>query len=277
MKIGEYNRLTVSRILEFGAFLIDEGQQEVLLPKRYLKGGERAGDEMDVFVYNDSEDRPVATTEQPFAVVGDFVLLKVKSVNAVGAFLDWGLTAKDLLVPFREQRVTMKTGRSYVVRVYLDRSSNRVVASAKLDKFLAKTPARYYHRQKVDLLVVQRTDLGYKVIVDSQHWGLLYESELYREVNVGEHLTGFVKNVRPDGKIDVTLNKIERLRVEDVAKAIVAHMRQHGGVLGLNDHSTPEEILSTLGCSKKDFKKAIGLLYREHRVSLSQDEQIRLA
>ena len=205
MKIGQYNKLMINRFVDFGAYLIDDEDNEVLLPKRYLTGDEELDDWIEVFVYNDSENRPVATTEHPHATVGEFCLMRVKAVNAIGAFLDWGLVAKDLLVPFREQRVRMQAGRSYIVYVYLDENSGRIVASAKLDKFLGDSLPDYYHRQKVDALIVQQQEIGYRVIIDGKHWGMIYNNEIYNPVNIGEHHMAFVKQVRDDGKIDVTL------------------------------------------------------------------------
>ena len=268
MKLGEYNKLMINRFVDFGAYLIDEQGNEVLLPKRYLSGEEELDDYLEVFVYNDSENRPVATTERPFATVGQFCLMRVKAVNAIGAFLDWGLVAKDLLVPFREQRVRMQAGRSYIVYVYLDPSSERIVASAKLDKFLGNTLPDYYHRQKVDVLITQQLEIGYRVILDGKFWGMIYNNELYQQVNIGEHHIGFIKQVRDDGKIDVTLAKIEKMRIDDVADDILKYLQQNGGSMALNDKSSPEEILRTFNCSKKDFKKALGLLYKQHKVSL---------
>lgn len=275
MKIGEYNELTIRREAEQGLYLADADGNEVLLPRRYVTTAMVPGQTLRVMVYTDSEDRPVATTDVPKATVGQFALMRVNQVNPVGAFLDWGLAGKELLVPFREQRVTMQAGRSYVVRVYLDEASRRVVASAKLDRFVGLETPDYYHRQRVDALIVQRTDLGFKVIVDGKHWGLLYDNELRHNVNVGEHHTAFVKRVRPDGKIDLTMNKIERLRVEDIASNIMQLLHDGGGTLALTDRSTPEQIANTLGCSKKDFKKAVGLLYRQHLVTIN-DTDIKL-
>ena len=268
IKIGEYNKLTINRFVDFGAYLIDNEDNEVLLPKRYLSGEEELDDNIEVFVYNDSENRPVATTEHPFATVGQFSLMRVKAVNAIGAFLDWGLVAKDLLVPFGEQRVRMQAGRSYIVYIYLDPSSQRIVASAKLDKFLNKSVPDYYHRQKIDVLITQQHEIGYRVIVDGKHWGMIYNNELYQQVNIGEHHMGFIKQVRDDGKIDVTLAKIEKMRIDDVAALILDYLQENGGTMTLNDKSTPDEILRTFNCSKKDFKKALGLLYKQHRVTL---------
>lgn len=274
MKIGQYNKLTINQFVDFGAYLIDDEDNEVLLPKRYLTGDEKLDDTIEVFVYNDSENRPVATTEHPHATVGQFCLLRVKAVNAVGAFLDWGLVAKDLLVPFREQRVRMQAGRSYIVYVHIDPSSGRIVASAKLDRFLNKTYPDYYHRQKVDVLIVQQLEIGYRIIVDGKHWGMIYNNELYQQVNVGEHHMGFVKQVRDDGKIDVTLAKIEKMRIDDVAYEILNYLQENGGIMTLSDKSSPEDILNTFNCSKKDFKKALGLLYKLHKVTLGDEVKL---
>ena len=268
MNIGEYNELKINRTVDFGVYLIDDDTHEVLLPKRYVMPDMKVGDSIRVFVYNDSENRPVATTEEPYAVVGDFALMRVKAVNKVGAFLDWGLTAKDLLVPFSEQRVDMKAGRSYIVHVYLDPASKRIVASAKLSKFLNHTDPDYYHRQRVEVLVVQASDLGYRVIVNNAHWGQIYQNETYQNVNVGDRLTAFVKQVRRDGKVDVTLAKIEKMRVDDLADRVVDYLEAHGGEMPLTDKSSPEDIQDAFQCSKKDFKKALGLLYKQQKVTL---------
>ena len=272
MKAGEYNTLMINRFVDFGAYLIDEEGNEVLLPKRYLTGEEELDDYLEVFVYNDSENRPVATTEHPVATVGQFCLMRVKAVNEVGAFLEWGLTAKDLLVPFREQRVKMLPGRSYIVRVYLDDKSGRIAASAKLDKFLDNELPQYYHRQKVDVLIARQLEIGYRVIVDGKFWGIIYNNEIYSPVNIGEHHMGFIKQVRDDGKIDVTLAKIEKMRIDDVAVAITRYLDSHNGTMPLTDKSSPELIMKTFNCSKKDFKKALGLLYKQHKVTLGENE-----
>lgn len=270
MQIGKYNDLTVNRFVDFGAYLADEQGNEVLLPKRYLTVQERQGDVLHVFVYNDSENRPVATTETPHAQVGDFALLRVNQVNQVGAFLDWGLANKELLVPFREQRVRMQAGRSYIVYVYVDHHTQRIVASAKINKFLDNTMPRFRHRQKVDVLVVQRTELGYKVIVDNLFWGMLYSNEIYGDVNIGDRRTAYIKHVRPDGKIDLTLEMIEKMRVEHLSDAILAYLQSHGGTMDFTDKSEPKAIQDAFECSKKDFKKALGLLYKQKKVVLGE-------
>ena len=268
MRIGEYNTLMINRFVDFGAYLIDEQGDEVLLPKRYLTGEEELDDMIEVFVYNDSENRPVATTEHPVATVGQFCLMRVRAVNEIGAFMEWGLVAKDLLVPFREQRVRMQAGRSYIVYVHLDPASKRIIGSAKLDKFLDNSFLDFYHRQKVDILVVQQQEIGYRVIINNKYWGMIYNNELYQQVNIGEHHMGFIKQVRDDGKIDVTLAKIEKMRVDDVAAAILSYMQENNGIMTLTDKSSPDEIMRTFNCSKKDFKKALGLLYKQQKVIL---------
>lgn len=274
IEIGKYNDLRVNRFVDFGLYLIDDEANEVLLPKRYLTGEEQIDDMLHVFVYNDSENRPVATTETPYAVVGDFALMRVNQVNQVGAFLDWGLVNKELLVPFREQRVRMQAGRSYIVYVYIDDATKRIVASAKLNKFLDNKMPRFYHCQKVDVLVVQRTELGYKVIVDNLFWGLLYSNEIYGDINIGDRRTGFIKQVRDDGKIDVTLEKIEKVRVDDLGEVIENYLKKHGGEMTLNDKSDPKDIMDTFNCSKKDFKKALGLLYKQKKVTLGETTKL---
>lgn len=272
MELGVTNKLRVSRIVTWGVMLADDDGREILLPNRFTTGQEQVGQKVWAFVYTDSEDRPVATTEVPKAQVGDFALMRVNEVNAVGAWLDWGLSGKELLVPFSEQRVRMQAGRSYVVRVLVDEQSQRVVASAKLGKFLDnESRPDYYHREKASVLVVQRTELGYKVIVDDRYWGLLYADEVWGNLNVGDRRTAFVKQVRPDGKIDLTLEKIEKLRVDDLGATILKHLQEHGGTMPLTDKSTPEEIAKAFSCSKKDFKKALGLLYRNKQVLLEPD------
>lgn len=274
IEIGKYNDLRVNRFVDFGLYLIDDEANEVLLPKRYLTGEEQIDDMLHVFVYNDSENRPVATTETPYAVVGDFALMRVNQVNQVGAFLEWGLVNKELLVPFREQRVRMQAGRSYIVYVYIDDATKRIVASAKLNKFLDNKMPRFYHHQKVDVLVVQRTELGYKVIVDNLFWGLLYSNEIYGDINIGDRRTGFIKQVRDDGKIDVTLEKIEKVRVDDLGEVIENYLKKHGGEMTLNDKSDPKDIMDTFSCSKKDFKKALGLLYKQKKVTLGETTKL---
>lgn len=270
-KIGKSNTLTISREEDFGLYLRDDEDNEILLPRRYVTSGMQPGDTVEVFVYNDSEDRPVATTEHPYAQVGDFALLRVKAVNNIGAFLDWGLL-KDLLVPFREQKVRMTPGRSYIVYVYLDDNTQRIVASAKIDKFLDNKIPSYKFRQKVDILVVQRTELGFKVVVDNLFSGIIYHNEIYQDVNIGDRFKAFVKNVREDGKIDLKLGDREVKRVKSLTATILEYMERNGGTIGITDNSSPELIRSVFSCSKKDYKKALGMLYKAKEIAITPDE-----
>lgn len=267
MKIGQNNILTVSRKSDFGLYLRDESDLEVLLPTRYVSSDMKIGMELNVFVYRDSEDRPVATTETPLAKVGDFTQLKVSGVNAIGAFMDWGLP-KELLVPFSEQKVRMESERWYIVYVYLDDNTGRVVASAKLEKFLNNTIPNYRTGDVANILVWQRTDLGYKVIVDNLHSGMIYFSDLHKELNIGERHEAKIKQIRKDGKIDLTLGGHVADRTHAVSETIMEMLTGQNGKLEISDHSTPEEIHSLFGCSKKDFKKAIGSLYKQKKIIL---------
>ena len=269
--IGKINSLEIARRTEQGFYLIDENGNEVLLPNRYITADMNIGDTIDVFVYNDSEDRPIATTETPYAQVGEFALLRVKAVNSIGAFLDWGLM-KDLLVPFREQRMRMIAGRSYIVYVYVDDESKRIVASAKLDKFLDNKIPEYKFRKKADILVVKRTDLGFKVIVDNLFSGMIYHDEIYQDINIGEHYTAFIKNVRPDGKIDLKLGDREVKRVKGLADVIMDYIKANGGSMQITDSSSPEMIRAVSNCSKKDFKKTLGFLYKAKKIIITPSE-----
>ncbi|MCM1349311.1 MAG: S1-like domain-containing RNA-binding protein [Firmicutes bacterium] len=270
MKIGNYNTLKVARHADFGVYLADESGNEVLLPARYITDPLADGEEIRVFVYNDSEDRPVATTETPKATVGEFAYLTVKSVNNVGAFLDWGLL-KDLLVPFSQQKERMVQGRTYLVYVYLDHSSKRIVATAKINQYLGNMYPDYKRGDRVEALVCKRTPIGYSCIVNNNHKGMLYASELFRPVEPGNRLTAYVKSVREDGKIDLTLNDSSQARTATLASKISRYMESRGGSLDLGDHSSPDVIKFRFQCSKKDFKKAIGLLLKEHKIKKESD------
>ncbi|MBD5360287.1 MAG: GntR family transcriptional regulator [Muribaculaceae bacterium] len=266
VNIGQFNRLKVSRLADFGAYLDAGNDVEILIPTRYLDGVTEVGQELNVFVYTDSEDRLIATTEQPLIQVGQFGFLQVKDVNQkVGAFLEW-VPSKDLLCPFSEQRVKMTPGNVYLVYAYLDDTTKRVVASAKVEKFLGNVYPDYRPHQRVNVLVVQRTEIGYKVIVDGKHWGMLYVDELIQHPEIGSSLTAYVKKVREDGKIDVTMKDTNGRRAKSTADVILELMHENGGFIALNDKSSPEEIAEFVGCSKKDFKKSIGLLYKERKI-----------
>jgi hypothetical protein len=272
--IGKYNTLKIVKFTDFGVYLDGSELGEILLPRRYVRGDLRAGARVEVFLYLDSEDRLVATTEKPLAIVGDFAFLKVKAVNEVGAFLDWGLP-KDLLVPFREQRMPMAEGRSYFVFLYLDGASRRIVASAKLNKFIDPSPPAYAESQEVNLLIVKRTELGFNAIIDNAHWGVLYENEIFQELQIGQRVKGFIKKVREDQKIDLRLQQSGYRKVTDLTGTILNALRANGGFLEITDHSSPERIRTLLGTSKKAFKMAVGALYKRRLIAL-EDNGLRL-
>ena len=279
IKLGKFNTMRVVRLVDFGAYLgdpDDEKSAERLLPARYMPEDLRPGDTIDVFVYRDNENRPIATTDEPYATVGEFAYMQVNQVNDIGAFLDWGLV-KELLVPFSEQKAKMRPGGIYLVYVYLDDATQRIVASAKIEKFLGNVFPEYKIGQRVRALVYQHTDIGYKAIVDNLHQGLLYENELFRPVELEETVEAYVKRVRPDGKIDLTLSSSTRDRVDEISDRIIEYLRKPDAS-AVSDHLSPEEIRKLFGCSKKDFKKAVGMLYRSHAVSIgSEDKLIRLS
>lgn len=272
-QLGRINTLKINRKSDFGLYLIDEEGNEILLPNRYVAPDMHIGDEIDVFVYKDSEDRITATTETPKAQVGEFALLRVVATNSAGAFLDWGLP-KDLLVPFREQKMRMQTGRSYIVYVYVDYNSDRIVASVKIDKFLDNRPADYHQGDPVEILIAQRTDMGYKVIIDNLHSGIIYHNEIFKEINIGDRMEAYIKSVREDGKIDVTLADRADRRTMELADKILMHLMSHGRRMALTDKSSPEAIKAAFECSKKDFKKAIGHLYKKKLITLSPTETV---
>lgn len=272
MTIGSYNTLKVARSVDFGLYLSDDEGNEVLLPSRYVPSRVRQGDEIEVFVYRDSENRPIATTERPYATVGQFVYLQVVDVNKTGAFLDWGLT-KDLMCPFREQKIKMQKGMEYLVYVYLDDATQRVVASAKIEKFLDNVFPRLRHGDEVDALVYRHTDIGYKAIVNNLYSGLIYENETYAPISLGgTPIKAYVKHVREDGKIDLTVTPPASDRIPSIEQNIIKRMKSLGGILDLNDKSSPEDIKRRFNCSKKDFKRALGSLYRQHIIAITPDE-----
>ena len=269
VNIGKYNRLKVVKKVDFGAYLDGGNGVEILLPEKYVEPTVEIGDELDVFIYTDSEDRLIATTETPFAKVGEFAFLQVSQVNEVGAFLDWGISGKDLLVPFSEQKTRMMRGGIYPVYVYLDVTSKRVVASTKLDKFLGNTIPKYKRGDNVKALVLRHEEPGYRVIVDNLFKGIIYDSDLYSEIELGETIDAHVKQVREDGKIDLSPGPDAASRVRVLAEKIYYLAEASNGTMPLSDASTPEEIKSLLQCSKKDFKKAVGFLLKNGIVSQS--------
>ncbi len=268
-EIGKTGRLKIVRMHDHGIYLDGGELGEILLPPRFAPKHCVVGDTLEAFIYVDTDDTLVATTEKPKAEVGRFACLKVASVSPYGAFLDWGLK-KDLLVPFAEQRGEMVAGRAYIVRLYLD-NSGRIAASQKLDKFLDRQPPHYHRHQKVQLLIADTTDMGYKAIVDDTHWGLLYRDEVFQPLHYGQHVTGYIGRVRPDGKIDLLLQQPGYSKTEAIAEAILARLRSEGGFLPLHDKSPPEEIYAIFGVSKKAFKLGISALYRERRITIEKD------
>lgn len=270
LELGKFNTLTVVKTVDFGLYLDGGKAGEILLPSRYVPEGTQIGDELDVFIYLDQEERPVATTEEPLAQVGDFAYLEVKWVNEYGAFLGWGLM-KDLFCPFREQKKKMELGESYIVHVHIDEDSYRIMASAKVDRYLCKDQPPYKRGDEVDLLVWQKTELGFKVIIDNKYAGLLYEDQLFTLIHTGDRLKGFISNVRPDGKIDVALQRAGRQQTLDFSEILLDYLKSHGGHCPFGDKSDAEAIYREFQVSKKVFKKAAGDLYKHRLVLLSPD------
>lgn len=270
IEIGKYNLLTILRSSEPGVYLIDEEGNEVLLPNKYVPESYRKGDEIRVFVYKDSEDRPIATTLDPKGQDGDFAYLKVKAINNIGAFLDWGLE-KDLLVPFKEQGSRMDTGQGYLVYIRLDPDTERMVASERIERYTSKDVDELEEEEAVQLLIGGRSELGIKAIVNNRFLGLLYQNEVFRELEPGEEITGYIKKIREDGKIDLRLEQKGYSSIEPNADKILDHLKFNGGHLDLTDKSSPEEIKERLQMSKKVFKKAIGALYKEKHIRIEED------
>ena len=272
IEIGKYQTMVVRRFVDFGAYLSRPGEtDEVLIPGRYIPENTQIGDELKVFVYNDSEDRPIATTEHPYATVGEFAYLEVTQVNDIGAFLDFGIP-KDLLVPYAEQRIRMRRGGVYLVYVYLDRKTNRIVASSKIDKFLGNVYPDYKPGQRVSALRIEHSEIGYKAIVNNLHKGMIYSNEIFQPIEVEETIPAFVKQVRDDGKIDLTLNDKAVRRQSALADRILEYLAQPDAT-PVGDKTAPEVIEMIFACSKKDFKKAVGHLYKERRITID-DERI---
>lgn len=269
-EIGKINTLEVVRETDNGFYLDGQNLGEILMPRKFITDEVRSQGWADVFVYTDSEDRLVATTETPFAKAGEFAFLKVVEVTRFGAFLDWGLP-KNLLVPFSEQRAKMVDGRSYLVYIYLDLQTNRIAASAKINKFLDNTPPQYEHGQEVQLLVAEETDLGFKAIVNSEHWGILYHDQLFRRIEPGQRITGFVNKIRDDEKIDLLLEKPGYEKVDAISQKILDELKQNRGFMAVSDNTSPEMIKALFGISKKSFKKAIGSLYKNRRITFTSD------
>ena len=270
VKIGRYNTLKVVKTVDFGLYLDGGRDGEILMPSRYVPEGSQPEDRIEAFVYLDSEDRLSATTEKPLAQVGEFAYLRVVSVNATGAFLGWGLM-KDLLVPFREQKTRMVEGKSYVVHVYEDTETRRIVASAKIERFLDLTVPEFDAGEQVDLLVYQQTELGYKAIINHEFTGLLYGNEVFQRLPVGRQTVGYVKQVREDYRIDLLLHQPGFEKVEGIAEIIFNKLKMAGGFLPLTDKSPADSIYDTFGISKKTYKKAVGDLYKKRLIAMDAD------
>ena len=270
LQIGNYNTLRITKLVSFGVYLDGGDGKEILLPTRYVPKGAKVDDEVQVFIYHDNEGRLIATTLHPKAVVGEFAFMRVKSVNSTGAFLDWGLM-KDLLVPFKEQKMAMREGKWYLVYVHLDHLTGRIVASARVEKFLGNVPPEYESNQEVDLLVADDTEIGYKVIVNDLHWGMIYHNQVFQRLEKGERLKGYVKGVREDDKLDISLQPLGYQKVDGISQRILEALQMKEGFLPVHDKSDPEEIYSLFRCSKKAFKQAIGSLYKQHRIRIEAD------
>jgi len=271
LQIGKLNRLTLIKKTDFGMFLDGGKYGNILLPKRYVTEQMRIGDAIEVFIYLDSDDCIIATTERPKVMVGECAYLQVKEVNAVGAFLDWGLL-KDLLVPYGEQHKPMEVGRSYVVCVYLDAHSQRITASSRLSRHLEERASGMRVGQAVDLLICGKSDMGYKAVVNHTHLGLLFRDDAFRPLSYGEQVKGFIKNIRPDHKIDVSLQARGRDSRDDLADKVLADLQRNGGVSYLTDKSAPEDIYQRFNVSKGNYKNALSLLYKQRKILIDADK-----
>lgn len=270
IELGKFNQLEVVKEVDFGLYLDGGDEGEILLPTRYVPEDCKVGDMLNVFLYLDIDERLIATTLTPLVQVGQFACLEVSWVNQFGAFLNWGLM-KDLFVPFSEQKMKMQVGKKYVIYAHLDNESYRIVATAKVDRYLSKERAPYEPGQEVDILIWQKTDLGFKAIIDNQYSGLLYESEIFQPLHTGMTMKAYVKQVREDGKIDLVLQKFGQRKVEDFSVTLLEYVRTQGGQITLNDKSPAEEIYEIFGVSKKTFKKAVGDLYKKRLILIQED------
>lgn len=267
VQVGQYNRLIVERIKDAGAFLKDD-KEGLLLPKRFVPRGTKVGDELTVFVYHDSEDRLIATTQHPNAVLGDIAFLKVVGVGPHGVFLDWGLM-KDLFVPRSKQLDNMRLGGEYLVHLYLDAQTGRIAASQYIEHLLSNEELTVKEKEVVQLLVYRKTEIGYSMIINNKHIGLLHFNEVFRELQIGDRMEGYIKTIRPDHKIDLTLGKPGYGRVEDESGKILRLLEEHNNYLPYHDKSDPEAIYAFFGMSKKAFKMALGKLYKERKIELT--------
>ncbi|MFC5077656.1 hypothetical protein VTH8203_03714 [Vibrio thalassae] len=271
INVGRINQLEVTKEADFGWFLDGKDYGSILLTKRHAPEGVAIGDVVDVFLYFDADNQIAATTEKPVAQVGEWGLMKVEGINSIGAFASWGIKEKDLLIPFSEQRGRLSAGQTILVYVYTDKASGRIVGTTKFNKLLDKTPARYTTNQQVDLLIAERSDLGYKAIINGEHWGMIFPSDVFGKLFIGKQLTGYIKQVRSDGKIDLTLQKVGVAKMDDLSEKILSLLEKKGGFLPLSDKSTPEAIFATFKTSKGTYKKSIGGLYKQGKISIDKD------
>ncbi|MFS4455746.1 S1 RNA-binding domain-containing protein [Maribacter sp. 2304DJ31-5] len=270
IEIGRINELEILRDTSVGLFLGDGHGHDVLLPNKYVPEDYEIGHAIEVFCYLDYDERPIATTLEPHIMVGEFRLLQVAEVNEFGAFMEWGLE-KHLLVPFREQRIKMKQGQWYVVHCYMDQRTGRLVGSNKLDKFLNNENLNLKEWDEVELVVIRQTDLGWETIINEKHKGLIYFNEVFKSINIGDVIPGCIKKIRKDNKIDISLQPLGSRVLEPAANKIYETLKNNGGFLKLHDKSDPEEIRDMMQMSKKTFKKGLGTLYKERKITLEKD------
>lgn len=265
---GEYQTLRIGRIAEPGIYLTDEQEQEVLLPNRYVHIEDKVGNLVEVFVYHDSENRLIATRERPLATVGEAAVLKAVDRNAHGVFLDWGITAKDLFLPNRNVPFEVEIGRKYLVWLYRDNLTGRVVATTKLNPYVNNTDICVRPKEQVDILVARRMEAGYRVVVNNRNWGMIYSNQIFTPVAVGDRLTAYVHRISEDGRIDLMLQQEGKDQTDSAATKLLELLRSHKGALPIGDKSSPEEIASLTGLSKKNFKRAAGALYKQHLITI---------
>ncbi|PKP51828.1 MAG: GntR family transcriptional regulator [Bacteroidetes bacterium HGW-Bacteroidetes-1] len=271
---GKINKLRIINIESHGAYLDGGLNDTILLPTKWIPDKSKEGDEIEVFIYFDSDDRIIATTMKPFAQINEIAFLRVADVNNTGAFLDWGLE-KDLLVPYREQKARMVTGRYYLIYIYLDEQTGRIAASAKIEHFIDVLPTAYVEDQEVEIIIWEKTELGYKAIIENQHQGLIYANEVFQPLEKGMKLKAFVSSLREDGKIDLRLLKAGYEKIDGLAGQILEKLQQKNGFLHLTDHSNANDIYTSLKMSKKNFKKALGMLFKKQLINIEK-EGIRL-
>ena len=272
MKVGHIQTLKVNRISDYGLYLVDDEGQEVLLPNRYVSLTNAIGDEIEVFVYHDSEDRLVATTDKPLITEGRAAYLKVVDKNIHGAFLDWGLKGKDLFLPNRNQQGGVLAGRSYIVWLYVDNITGRCVATMKLKPFIDNDIITVKPRQKVDILIASESPIGYRAIIDSRHWGMVYKNQIFQKVQIGDRFEGFVRRITDDNRIDLSLRQEGYDGVATSADTLLAILRDNGGVLPVGDDSSPEQVHAATQMSKKVFKRAVGMLLKRGAITADKFE-----